>query len=196
MRKVPEHTIESYFDNHFMLYGRYGFPLIERQDIDLNDLKLIRFSDIIKSETRDTDATVHFFIDDDRFDEIWKNPDAYRAELSQYKQALSPGFSVYADMAGTLQVFNTFRSRWLGAFWQEMGMTVIPTVTWADRMTHDFCFDAIEQGSVVAVSTLGFGGHEWMFMKGFARMCEAWADVRDGVIQNCGINHAPLNINE
>jgi hypothetical protein len=138
----------------------------------LDNLKLIRFSDIVKDEIRDTDATVHFFIDDDKFDEVWKNPKDYLGEIRQYKQAMSPGFSVYYNMAGALQVFNIFRSRWLGAFWQEQGITVIPTIIWADKTSFDFCFDGVEQGSIVAVSTVGQKEVEWTYLQGFKELCE------------------------
>jgi hypothetical protein len=147
-------------------------PLIEKQVIDLDNLKLIRFSDIIKNESEDIDATVHFFIDDDRFDEVWKEPNDHINEISQYKQTMSPGFSVYYNMAGALQVFNVFRSRWLGAYWQEAGMTVIPTVVWGDKESLEFCFDGIEEGSVVAVSTLGQRELEWRYLTGFEKLCD------------------------
>lgn len=65
--------------------GKYDMPTLEKLDIDLNNLKLIRFSDIVKKETRDMDVTVHFFIYDDEFDEVWRSPDTYIGELTQYK---------------------------------------------------------------------------------------------------------------
>jgi hypothetical protein len=173
--------MEFFFDNRFTTYGRYNMPLIKRQDVDLDNLRLIRFSDIIKKESKDFDATVHFFIDDDRFDEVWKNPDGYVDEIAQYRQTMSPGFSVYYNMAGALQIFNVFRSRWLGAYWQEAGMTVIPTVIWADKCSFEFCFDGIEEGSVVAVSTLGQKDFEWPYLLGFERLC----DVIDPVAVIC-----------
>jgi hypothetical protein len=171
--------MEFYFDNRFTTYGRYNMPLIKRQDVDLSNLKLIRFSDIVKRETKDFDATVHFFIDDDKFDEVWKSPKDYLKEISQYRQTMSPGFSVYYNMAGALQVFNVFRSRWLGAYWQEHGMTVIPTLVWADKSSFDFCFDGVEQGSIVAVTTLGQRDVEWTYMQGFTKMCEA---IEPGIV--------------
>jgi hypothetical protein len=164
--------MEFYFKDKFTSYGNYDFPLIFKQEIALANLELIRFSSIIKDEYRDLDATVHFFEDDERFDEVWKNPDAYIGEIAQYRQALSPNFSLYVNMPRVLQIFNTFRSRWLGAFWQEAGLTVIPTITWGDKTSYEFCFDAVEHGSVVAVSTLGCTDVEWLFLKGFAEMCE------------------------
>jgi hypothetical protein len=147
--------MEFYFNDRFTTYGNYDFPLIRKQNIVLSDLKLIHFSSIVKDEHKDLDATVHFFEDDDRFDEVWRDPDSYTGEIAQYSQVMSPNFSVYVNMPRVLQIFNTFRSRWLGAYWQESGLVVIPTVTWGDKSSYDFCFDVVEQGSIVAVSTLG-----------------------------------------
>jgi hypothetical protein len=52
--------MEFYFKDTFTTYGSYDFPLIRRQEIALADLKLIRFSNIVKDEHKDLDATVHF----------------------------------------------------------------------------------------------------------------------------------------
>jgi hypothetical protein len=152
--------------------GKYDLPLVARQKIELDDLKLIRFSSIVKDESCDTDATVHFFEFDNRFDEVWKSPKGYITELRQYKQILSPDFSMYTTMSLALQIFNTFRSRWCGAFWQSNGLTVIPTVSWSDEWSYEFCFDGIEKGAIVAVSTIGCAEAKKMFMNGFVKMCE------------------------
>jgi len=173
MTNAHEHTIESYFVNNYMIDGKFDLPIVKRQTIDLQDLKLIRFSSIVKDEAEDKDATVHFFEPDERFDEVWKNPEAYLSELRQYKQVMTPDFSMYCDMPLVLQLFNTFRSRWCGAFWQEHGLTVIPTVGWSDEWSFEFCFDAIEYGSVVAVATLGVRDNKRGFMAGFSEMCKA-----------------------
>ena len=56
------------------------------------------------------------------------------------------------------------------------GLRVIPTVNWGDESTFDFCFEGIEKGSVVAVSTYMASEHnnrcdqkEW-FMAGYQEM--------------------------
>jgi hypothetical protein len=69
------------------------------------------------------------------------------------------------------QFLNTFRSRWCGWYWQEHGMTVVPTVSWSTARSFEFCFDAIPKGAVVAVSTVGVRDVEEAFMAGFAHMC-------------------------
>lgn len=146
-------------------------PLIRRQQISLDDLKLIRFSSIVKDETKDLDATVHFFEPDDRFDEVWKEPDDYIGELTQYRQVMSPDFSLYLNTPIPKQALNTFRSRWCGWFWQEHGMTVIPTISWSTPRSFEFCFDGIPLGSVLAVATVGVRDSKATFMTGFEHMC-------------------------
>jgi hypothetical protein len=166
-------TMEPYFYNHYLMDGKYDLPFVESQNIDINDLKLIRFSSIVKDETRNMDATVHFFEFDNRFDEVWKSPKGHLVELKQYKQVMTPDFSLYTTMSLALQIFNTFRSRWCGAFWQSKGLTVIPTVSWSNEWSYEFCFDGIEKESVVAVSTVGCANAKRLFMNGFVKMCEA-----------------------
>lgn len=172
MKKVLEHTIESYFANDYKVAGKYDLPVVRKQSINFDNLKLIRFSSIVKHETEDMDATVHFFEADECFDEVWKNPSAYIDELKQYRQVMTPDFSMYYDMPLVLQLINTFRSRWCGVYWQEHGLTVIPTIGWSDDWSFEFCFDGIETGSVVAVSTLGVRDCETGFMTGFEEMCK------------------------
>lgn len=52
-----------------------------------------------------------------------------------------------------MQIYNVFRNRWCGAYWASKGIRVIPSVNWGDESTFDFCFQGIEKGSTVAVST-------------------------------------------
>ncbi|MDR1354964.1 MAG: DUF4417 domain-containing protein [Propionibacteriaceae bacterium] len=172
MAKVLGHNLDFYFRNGYKLDGKFDLPYVRKQKIDLNDLKLIRFSSIVKDETKDTDATIHFFEPDERFDEVWENPESYLAELAQYKQVMTPDFSLYSDMPLTLQLMNTHRSRWCGAYWQEHGLTVIPTIGWCSEWSFEFCFDAVEFGSVVAVATLGVRDCKQSFMAGFSEMCK------------------------
>lgn len=47
---------------------------------------------------------------------------------------------------------------------------MIPTVTWADERTYDICFNYIEKGSIVAISTVGIIRNKELFLKGFNEM--------------------------
>jgi len=119
---------------------------------------------------------VHFFLYDYRFERVWKNPDNDIEKLSRYRAVLSPDFSMYLEMAPVMQLYNTFRNRWCGAYWASKGIRVIPTVNWGNESTFDFCFDGIEKDSVVAVSSYMASEHnnrqdqkEW-FMAGYNEM--------------------------
>lgn len=103
---------------------------------------------------------VHFFLYDYRFERVWKNPDNDIEKLSRYRAVLSPDFSMYLEMAPVMQLYNVFRNRWCGAYWASKGLRVIPTVNWGVENTFDFCFDGIEKGSVVAVSTYMASEHD------------------------------------
>lgn len=102
-------------------------------------------------------ATVgcHFFLDDYRFTNLWNQPDRYVDIIRQFGAVLSPDFSTYTDMPRALQIFNHYRKQWCAAYWEKLGITVIPTISWGDRESFDFCFDGVPSDSVVAVSSVG-----------------------------------------
>lgn len=101
------------------------------------------------------DAGIHFYVDDYQFERIWNDPDKYVDILMDYDCILSPDFSLYMDMPMPMKIWNVYRSRFIGAFFQSFGINVIPTISWAERETYKFCFVGIPKGSIVSVSTVG-----------------------------------------
>jgi hypothetical protein len=144
--------------------------MVIKQNIALQDVCLLGFSETRTGEKKHRSATVHFFEDDDKFDEVWNNPPRYVSRLSQYRQVLSPDFSQYTDMPKAVQIFNVYRNRWCAAYWQKNGLVVIPTISWSNADSMEYSFEAIEKGSCVAVSTLGCVGNEFVFMNGYQEM--------------------------
>lgn len=98
---------------------------------------------------------VHFFVDDYQFLRLWTNPDAYINMLSRFQVVCTPDFSTYTDFPMAVQIFNHYRKHWLGAYWQANGITVIPTISWSDERSYEWCFDGEPMGGVVAVSSVG-----------------------------------------
>ncbi|GHT80941.1 hypothetical protein FACS1894125_0720 [Actinomycetota bacterium] len=150
-------------------------PFIYKQNVDLGDLSLIGYSQtstlpLLGGGIKKNTKTVHFFLDDYRFEEVWSTPEKYIKKLKQYKQVLGPDFSAYTQMPLELQRWNIFRGKWCCAYWQQQGLAVIPTVNWAGQNTYDWAFDGIEQGSIVALSTVGCYYVEDDFMQGFKEM--------------------------
>jgi hypothetical protein len=154
----------------FASIGTYDFPLVIRQNVSLDELCLIGFSETRQNEQKHQSATVHFFEDDDKFDEVWNSPPKYVAKLKQYRQVLSPDFSQYADMPAAIQIFNVYRNRWCAAYWQQQGLVVIPTISWSDNDSLAYSFDSVERHSCIAVSTVGCANNEDVFMAGYVEM--------------------------
>lgn len=124
---------------------------------------------------RSLDAgAVHFFLDDYRFESVWNRPNTALKGLQKYKLLLTPDFSLYRDWPLMLQMWNIYRSRWCGCFWQSKGFTVIPTVSWGSADSYPFCFAGLPSRSIVAVSSLGVNLKEstdrQLFVMGFREM--------------------------
>lgn len=180
-------TVENYnyrtsqimLRNQFPGKGKFQIPIIpkfQEKPGDFDDLLLIGFDKTHLEDQEHLDRMVHFFLYDYRFERVWKKPDNDIEKLSRYRAVLSPDFSMYLEMAPVMQLYNVFRNRWCGAYWASKGIRVIPTVNWGDESTFDFCFEGIEKGSVVAVSTYMASEHgnhqdqkEW-FLAGYNEM--------------------------
>lgn len=106
--------------------------------------------------------------------------------LKRFPCVLSPDFSLYTDMPLAMKIWNVYRSRALGAYWQQNGLNVVPTLQWADPSTFDFCFNGIEKGGMVAVSTLGSAKERLSRQFWIAGMREAIWQVRPQTIMLYG----------
>jgi hypothetical protein len=118
-------------------------------------LCLIPYNIRVRAENGYADAAMHFFLDDYRFEFVWSNPKQSFLRIQKAWLALTPDFSLYLDYPLAAQIWNTYRNRWCGAHWRAQGLVVVPTVSWSDKRSYDFCFAGIERGSPVAVSTVG-----------------------------------------
>ncbi len=134
--------------------GPYDFPIIEPVNVDVEGVPLIGFN-YAKTEKKPEDKIVHFFLDDYQFERVWNNPDIYLSVLKRFKAVLAPDFSTYTDFPRAVQIFNTYRRQWCGAYWQDFGITVIPTVGWSDDESYEYCFKGIPKNSLVCISTVG-----------------------------------------
>jgi hypothetical protein len=114
----------------------------------------------------------HFFLDDYRFERVWNRPSVYVPRLRQFPVVLTPDFSLYTDWPLSVNLWNIYRSRWLGRYWQEHGITVIPTVGWAGESSFSFCFQGIPVGSTVALSPPDIRSSDvlYKFLAGFQEM--------------------------
>lgn len=154
--------------NQFKSVGMFKLPLVKKQEISLEDVSLIGYDKV--NQNNDYKSIVHFFLDDYKFESIYNNPEKKIEALRQFKAVLTPDFSMFVEMPIALQLFSTFKNRWTGAYLQQQGVNVIPTIRWGDLTSFNFCFDGIEKGSIVAVSTIGVKKQKSHFMLGYNEM--------------------------
>lgn len=129
----------------------WQMPVIKNDGFIPDDLIGFNYAKTSKNKN----AGIHFFVDDYQFERVWNKPDAYVDVLSEYECVLAPDFSLYLDMPMPTKIWNVYRSRQIGAYYQSLGLKVIPTMSWAEAATFEFCFRGVPRGSVVAVSTIG-----------------------------------------
>lgn len=134
--------------------GRDGFPKLPKTDAKPVELQGFNYAKSTPNEQK-RGKGCHFFIDDYQFERLWSQPSAYLEALRGYDCVLTPDFSLYMDMPDAMQQWNRYRSAALGRYWAENGLTVVPTLSWAQRSSYRFCFKGIPKHSTVATSTVG-----------------------------------------
>lgn len=115
---------------------------------------------------------MHFFKDDDKLERFYNKPLSSACLLSRFYAAGTPDFSIYKNMPLAVQIFNTFKNRWCGAYWQSLGIRIIPTISWGDENSYDFCFSGVEKGAYVLISNIGINteSEKSSFIKGYEEM--------------------------
>lgn len=150
--------------------GPYGIPILEPDVCEVDNWISFNFA-----RTCDEPEIhgVHFFIDDYQFNRVWTQPDTYLNRLRQFQAVCSPDFSTFTDFPKAIQIYNHYRKRWLGVYWQEHGIRVIPTISWSDHNSYEWCFDGEPVGGYVAVSSVGTQVNKQaaaLFRDGYAEM--------------------------
>ena len=133
--------------------GKYGIPQIEPVTYE-KGCEWIGFN-YAKTCKEPEKKGVHFFLDDYQFNRLWTDVDRYIPMLQKFRYVMSPDFSTYTDFPKAIQIYNHYRKHWVGAYLQEAGIQVIPTISWSTPDSFEWCFDGEPQGGVVAVSSLG-----------------------------------------
>ena len=159
--------------NEFESDGIWGFPIIKKQDLDLSCIDLIACSDTSQKDVDNLQKGVHFFVDDYRFEATYYRPEKTFERYKKYRFLLTPDFSLYSEMKPWRQIESVGKARWVGAYWQSQGKTVIPTMSWSMMpSSYRFCFDAIERHCIVAVGMIGCKQSRPVFMRGYDAMLE------------------------
>lgn len=170
------HNVFENFEHPFepTYVGKYDIPVMQpTQTTGENFLRFCDWRGIDDPEN----YIAHFYYDDFKFINAWRDPECYVERLRRFKAVIAPDFSLYTDFPLVLQILSCYRRQWVGAYWQSIGIDVIPDVIWGDENSYEFCFDGLPKHSTVAVSSVGVkrdsqwnGKEDNLFVKGYNEM--------------------------
>ena len=91
-------------------------------------IRLVSFSEAMKTTRTDYDAFVDFFEDDYQFERFWNDPFRYLSRLKLFAGVIEPDFSTCLDFPVALKAYNAYRNQALGSFLQRNGILCVPNV--------------------------------------------------------------------
>ena len=147
------------------------YPILNCETIDFdfivncNDNKNLRAGGLIST-----------FLDDYHLERFWNNPIYYATKFAASGSAvMSPDYSLLIGMPKPMQIWNTYRNRFIGNIFRKFGCNVVPTITWSDASSFEYCFSGVAEGSIVAVSNIGATNesHDAFFSAGYNAMIDA-----------------------
>ena len=198
-----QNVFENQERRQFTADNYYGIPSMFPTQITGD--KFLRFCDWNEVEDPEN-YIVHFYYDDIKFMQAWRNPDKYVDKLKKFKAVIAPDFSSYTDFPIVLQILGAYRRQWTGAYWQSLRLNVIPDCQWGNEETYKWCFEGIPENATVAISSLGVKGNkefngieDSLFKKGFDEMVDRlhptailwYGDVIEGCECDAEIIHIP-----
>lgn len=95
--------------NEFVKSGKYGMPLIKKQNIDLDKIELLSYLKTKNDDEGNKNKTIHFFTYDWNFETVYEKPEQSLEKLDQYYALLTPEFSTYKDMPIARQIDSVFK---------------------------------------------------------------------------------------
>lgn len=153
--------------------GRYQIPIIKPEKFVTID-KWIGFN-YVKTCNNTKNTGIHFFVDDYQFERIWGNWKRYSKILARYCAVMTPDWSFFNEWPFAARLWNHYRKHFIGAYLQNMGVKVYPTICWGDKASYEWCFDGEPVGGTVCVSSVGTQkdkANKIGFLEGYNAMCE------------------------
>ena len=159
------------FWDNFNIYsidgiGKYQIPdCVERPEIYVD--RLVGFQQAINiSQEKRERIGIHFW--NQVPSRLWYNLIRYTKMVETFSAVISPVYPMDAEMPKALRIWNLYKSRYLCAYWQDMGMNAIPSIVWDAEEDYDMIFNGIPYESAVAV----YPKNTDTWMRGYEEMKE------------------------
>jgi hypothetical protein len=138
-KSTDEDNEDSGYDEDRVAVPDMYFPSNNDWDIPLLDVNMqAKYLDLplhgwgtISRKTRNASQTIHFYVDDYRFNAIWKDPD----KLVQCNpiNVIEPNYTTSHGMGRAMILWLTFKKRWIARYWQTQGIRIF-----VDAFAPDF----------------------------------------------------------
>jgi hypothetical protein len=138
-KSTDEDNEDSGYDEDQVAAPDMYFPSNNDWDIPLLDINMqAKYLDLplhgwgtISRKTRNASQTIHFYVDDYRFNAIWKDPD----KLVQCNpiNVIEPNYTTSHGMGRAMILWLTFKKRWIARYWQTQGIRIF-----VDAFAPDF----------------------------------------------------------
>ena len=132
----------------------HGFPILQPYQGSI-DFEVYPYSK--RKGLTGKNQALQFFTYDCNFDNaVWKNLETTTYNIREFDYLFTPDYSLYVDENLTHQNIEfTYRTRFIGAYWQNCGFKVIPTVSWGNANSFCYAFEGLPTYSVLAVCGIG-----------------------------------------
>lgn len=129
------------------------FPLLRAYEGPVN-FDFYPFSEQNKLDGKG--QAIHFFAHDYKFATACdKRLEATTYKLSKFDCVFSPDYSLFVDVPSHINKHSVYLSRFAGAHWQNCGFSVIPTASWGNADSFEYCFEGLPTNSVIGVCGVG-----------------------------------------
>ncbi|HFC12804.1 MAG TPA: DUF4417 domain-containing protein, partial [Anaerolineae bacterium] len=136
----PGYANSLHLDTRYPAADGWGIPQLAAASVSQLPKTLVAYGYRARPQEPLDSPCTHFFLDDYRFEIVWRKPRQGLQSVSKYPFVLTPDFSLYRDWPLAAQLWNVYRNRYCGAYWQRHGLSVIPTVSWSSAESYPFCF--------------------------------------------------------
>lgn len=145
--------LNLHWHSNFPTEGKEDMPLLRPYNGELPK-DLISFADRNKKLFH---LGVHCYLYDYKIEPTWHSPSLVIPCLRQYSCVLAPDFSLFVDMPRAINVWNVYRNRWVSSFWQRENIKLIPSASWGNADSFDYCFDGLPENSTIAIGHSAIG---------------------------------------
>lgn len=137
-----------------MIYSGDVFPLYVYAGANKGDTiseperTIVPFAKAFKQDVDYDGSFLVFYNHDEVFEAIWSDTTSVIKKILSGKFAASftPDFSLWRDWPMAVQIYNVYRNRWCGRYMQEAGIKIIPSLSWSDERSWEWCHAGIPKG--------------------------------------------------